>query len=164
MFNADWGYDPFQQSKTPAYWKLDKPTLIGESPAAAGKYTMKQMIDSAFMHGYAGIMPWSYNANDGVGTWDDCKTEIKAFHSAHSSLIDFGCGENFTKDSSIIRHPMHGAQLKYLALKETLCGFILKMPSSLYLEWETAYIIAKYSTSPIASSFPQNCFSSAMLN
>ncbi|MBN1576716.1 MAG: cellulase family glycosylhydrolase [Chitinispirillaceae bacterium] len=92
MFNVDWGYDPFQQSKTPAYWKLDKPALIGESPAAAGKYTMKQMVDSAFAHGYAGIMPWSYNADDGVGGWDACKTELKAFRDAHPSLVDFDCG------------------------------------------------------------------------
>ncbi len=97
MFNADWGYDPFQRLKTPGYWKLDKPTLIGESPAAAGKYTMKQMVDSAYVHGYAGIMPWSYNANDGVGGWDACKTEIKAFRDAHSSLVDFNCGVNRIK-------------------------------------------------------------------
>jgi hypothetical protein len=89
MFNADWGYDPFQAGKTPAYWKLDKPVLIGESPAAAGQYTMKQMVDSAFAHGYAGIMPWSYNANDGVGTWNSCKAELKAFRDAHASLVDF---------------------------------------------------------------------------
>ena len=91
MFNAEWGYDPFQAGKSPAYWKLDKPTLIGESPAQAGQYTMKQMVDSAFAHGYAGIMPWSYNANDGVGTWDACKNELKAFRDAHTSLVDFNC-------------------------------------------------------------------------
>ena len=91
MFNADWGYDPFQAGKTPAYWKLDKPTLIGESPAQAGQYTMRQMVDSAFAHGYAGIMPWSYNANDGIGTWDACKSELKTFHDAHASLVDFIC-------------------------------------------------------------------------
>jgi hypothetical protein len=91
MFNADWGYDPFQAGKTPAYWKLDKPTLIGESPAQAGQYTMRQMVDSAFAHGYAGIMPWSYNANDGIGTWDACKSELKTFHDEHASLVDFNC-------------------------------------------------------------------------
>jgi hypothetical protein len=110
MFNADWGYDPFQAGKTPAYWKLDKPTLIGESPGQAGQYTIRQMVDSAFAHGYAGIMPWSYNANDGIGTWDACKSELKAFHDAHASLVDFICnagilpgnGKNFAK-------PNHGA-------------------------------------------------------
>jgi Cellulase (glycosyl hydrolase family 5) len=92
MFNADWGYDPFQDGKTPAYWKLDKPTLIGECPGQAGpNYTVNQMIDSAYAHGYAGIMPWSYNANDGVGTWDACKSQLKAFHDAHASLVNFIC-------------------------------------------------------------------------
>jgi hypothetical protein len=91
MFNADWGYDPFQALKTPAYWKLDKPTIIGECPAQAGDYTVQQMVDSAFAHGYAGIMPWSYNANDGVGSWDACKNQLKAFHDSHAQLIDFQC-------------------------------------------------------------------------
>jgi hypothetical protein len=102
MFNPDWGYDPFQATKTPAYWKLDKPALIGESPAAAGKYTMKQMVDAAYEGGYAGIMPWSYNANDGVGTWDACKQELKTFHDAHAAQIDFSC-------NTAVRHQYRNA-------------------------------------------------------
>jgi hypothetical protein len=94
MFNADWGYDPFQSTKTPAYWMLDKPTIVGESPGMAGQYTVKQMVDDAFTNGYAGIMPWSYNANDGVGTWADCNNELKAFRDAHAALVDFTCGTN----------------------------------------------------------------------
>ncbi|MBN1130101.1 MAG: cellulase family glycosylhydrolase, partial [Chitinispirillaceae bacterium] len=92
MFNADWGYDPFQATKTPAYWKLDKPTIVGESPGMAGNYTVRQMVDAAFANGYAGIMPWSYFANDGHGTWDACKNELKAFRDAHPALVDFSCG------------------------------------------------------------------------
>jgi hypothetical protein len=98
MFNADWGYDPFQAKKTPAYWKLDKPTIIGECPAQAGDYTVQQMVDSAYAHGYAGIMPWSYNANDGVGTWETCKNQLKAFHDAHSALVDFNCSSAVLKN------------------------------------------------------------------
>jgi hypothetical protein len=92
MYNADWGYDPFQQTKNTAYWKLDKPTIVGESPGMAGKYTVKQMVDGAFANGYAGIMPWSYNAKDGYGTLEQCKVELKAFRDAHASLVDFSCG------------------------------------------------------------------------
>ncbi|MBN1128908.1 MAG: cellulase family glycosylhydrolase [Chitinispirillaceae bacterium] len=91
MFNADWGYDPFQTTKSTAYWKLDKPTIVGESPGKAGNYTVKQMVDNAFANGYAGIMPWSYNANDGHGSWNECKNELKAFRDAHASLVDFSC-------------------------------------------------------------------------
>jgi hypothetical protein len=36
-------------------------------------------------------MPWSYNANDGVGTWNACKNELKTFRDAHASLVDFTC-------------------------------------------------------------------------
>lgn len=107
MFNADWGYDPFQATKTPAYWKLDKPTIVGESPAVAGKYTLKQMVDCAYTNGYAGIMPWSYNASDGYGTWDACKNELKAFRDAHAAMVDFTCTTNniqetFPKQSRVV--------------------------------------------------------------
>jgi len=91
MYNADWGYDPFQMSpaKTPSYWKLDKAVLIGESPATAGKYTVEQMINNSFTNGYCGIMPWSYNAKDGAGTWDEVKNYLKSFRDAHSDIVDY---------------------------------------------------------------------------
>jgi hypothetical protein len=92
MNNPDWGYDPFQLTKSTEFWKLDKPTIVGESPAIAGKYTIKQMVNNAYENGYAGTMPWSYNANDGYGTWDGCKNELKAFRDAHTALVDFSCG------------------------------------------------------------------------
>ncbi|MGE5670890.1 MAG: hypothetical protein ACM31E_05560 [Fibrobacterota bacterium] len=92
MFNSEWGYDPFQSTKTPEYWNLDKPALIGENPGVAGKYTLKQMIDNAYANGYAGIMPWSYDSVDNFGSWNMCKNELKAFHDKHASLIDFSCG------------------------------------------------------------------------
>lgn len=92
MYNPDWGYDPFQATKTPSYWKLDKPTLIGENPGVAGKYTLKEMIESAYTNGYAGIMPWSYDSVDQYGNWSGSKNDLKAFHDKHSSMIDFSCG------------------------------------------------------------------------
>ena len=91
MNNADWGYDPFQLSpaKTPTWWQLDKPVLVGECPAKDGIYTMTQMISNCFTNGYCGIMPWSYNANDGAGTWDGVKNQLKAFRDAHPDLVDY---------------------------------------------------------------------------
>jgi hypothetical protein len=104
MFNPDWGYDPFQATKTPDYWKLDKPTLIGENPGVAGKYTLKEMVDNAYTNGYAGIMPWSYDSVDNFGSWNMCKNELKAFHDKHASLIDFSCG------GTGIINPQHNKQ------------------------------------------------------
>ncbi len=101
MYNPDWGYDPFQTNKMPSYWKLDKPTIIGETPATAGKYTVRQMVENAFSNGYAGIMFWSYNANDGYGTWDACKNELNAFRNAHSSIVDFSCKTNILQNRKI---------------------------------------------------------------
>jgi hypothetical protein len=34
-------------------------------------------------------MPWSYNANDGAGTWDGVKNQLKAFRDAHADLVDY---------------------------------------------------------------------------
>jgi len=91
MYNADWGYDPFQLSpaKTPAYWQLDKPTLVGESPAKAGNYTVTQMLDNCFANGYCGIFPWSYWGGDGAGDWPSVRSQLKAFRDAHAALVDF---------------------------------------------------------------------------
>ncbi|NLG19396.1 MAG: cellulase family glycosylhydrolase [Fibrobacter sp.] len=91
MYNPDWGYDPFQIGKSPSYWELDKPAIVGESPAMTGKYTVEQMVSNAYENGYAGIMPWSYFANDGYGTWDNSKEALKAFRDAHASMVDFKC-------------------------------------------------------------------------
>ena len=91
MNNTDWGYDPMQLSpaKTPSWWNLDKPVLVGECPATNGIYTVSQMIANCFANSYCGIMPWSYNANDGAGTWDGVKTQLKAFRDAHPDMVDY---------------------------------------------------------------------------
>jgi hypothetical protein len=91
MNNADWGYDPFQLSpaKTPGWWKLDKPVLVGECPATNGVYTTAQMVANCFANGYCGIMPWSYNANDGAGTWNGVRDQLKAFRDSHSAIVDY---------------------------------------------------------------------------
>jgi hypothetical protein len=91
MNNADWGYDPFQLSpaKTPAWWQLDKPVLVGECPGTNGIYTVAQLFANCYTNGYCGIMPWSYNANDGAGTWDGVKNQLKAFRDAHPDLVDY---------------------------------------------------------------------------
>ncbi|GAI44791.1 unnamed protein product, partial [marine sediment metagenome] len=83
------GYDPFMTGRTTAYWLLDKPTIVGESPAKTGQYTVSEMVNNCFINGYGGIMPWSYSANDGAGTWDECKSELKSFRDAHSSIVDY---------------------------------------------------------------------------
>ena len=103
MFNPDWGYDPFQSGKSAEFWELDKPTIIGESPGMEGKYTVEQMVNNAYQNGYAGIMPWSYYANDGHGTWDNCKAALKAFRDAHASIVDFECTSTSTE--KISNHP-----------------------------------------------------------
>ncbi|HEX2956676.1 MAG TPA: hypothetical protein VHO70_07585, partial [Chitinispirillaceae bacterium] len=109
MYNQDWGYDPFQATKTPAYWKLDKPALIGENPGVAGKYTLKEMVENAYANGYAGVMPWSYDSVDQYGSWSSCKDELKSFHDKHASMIDFSCGTIDTRpvESTRVNYPVN---------------------------------------------------------
>jgi hypothetical protein len=61
MYNDRWGYDPCRQNATVAYWKLDKPTVVGELMATSKHYTSSQMLKCAFDHGFIGDMFWAYN-------------------------------------------------------------------------------------------------------
>jgi hypothetical protein len=119
MYNPDWGYDPFQATKTPSYWKLDKPTLIGENPGVAGKYTLKEMIENAYTNGYAGIMPWSYDSVDQYGSWSGSKDDLKAFHDKHASMIDFSCGTIDTRPDVVSPKTCH----KYLNTAKSVVVF-----------------------------------------
>lgn len=132
MYNPEWGYDPFQDTKTPDYWQLDKPALIGENPGVAGQYTLKQMIENAYANGYVGVMPWSYDSVDQYGNWNGCKDELKAFHDKHASLIDFSCGtinsrsdgsgratstKNVTTAASIVLFDISGRVVQHVAFE-----------------------------------------------
>jgi hypothetical protein len=82
--------DPFNLEYPFDYWKLDKPCLIGEQPGSLVRdtiYTNKEKIQNAYDNHFAGQMFWSYNGGDGVGIFDDFKTECKEFHDAHKDEI-----------------------------------------------------------------------------
>jgi hypothetical protein len=91
------GADPFDTTRTIDYWKFDKPTLIGETPASkrdSKVYTTDQMMDYSLKNGFAGVMFWSYNGGDGVGGWVDFKDANKKFSDNHPKLVhpsDFPC-------------------------------------------------------------------------
>lgn len=77
--------DPFDSARTTDYWKFDKPIIIGECPASAERckvHTPDEQIKLAKQNGYAGIMFWSYNGDDGVGKWDDFKDALKRNYEA----------------------------------------------------------------------------------
>ena len=83
-------YDPFNLDFPYEYWKLDKPCLIGEQPGSLVRDTIYKndaKIQNAYKNHYAGHMFWSYNGNDGVGSFDDFKTECKNFYLAHQEEI-----------------------------------------------------------------------------
>ncbi len=89
MVGSGWAYDPFQPDRNVSYWALDRPVLVGESPAATdGRYTIAQQLQNAYNNDYAGVMFWSYNS-DWAGNWSICKAQLKAFRDAHPDIIDF---------------------------------------------------------------------------
>lgn len=72
--------DPFSLDRDCKSWAYDKPVIIGECPASDERsniYTTDEMIENAKTNGYAGVMFWSYNGDDGVGKWSDFKDALK---------------------------------------------------------------------------------------
>jgi len=60
MHNDDWGFDPVR--KPASYWKLDKPTMVGELPATGGQfYKPYQLMNVSFVNGFWGSAFWAYN-------------------------------------------------------------------------------------------------------
>jgi hypothetical protein len=70
------GHNPFNTTFTD--WALDKPTIIGEYPGTSNFPLDNQqtLAQSAYIGQWAGIIPWSYNAQDGRGEWDDHKNVL----------------------------------------------------------------------------------------
>jgi len=82
-----WSYSPLYNDTTDA--SLDKPTIIGESPADGGStgWTVDELIDGCYSNGYAGIWSWTYMGVDYVGDWSDCSTAYTQFGSNHVAKI-----------------------------------------------------------------------------
>ncbi|MCI5056182.1 MAG: T9SS type A sorting domain-containing protein [Flavobacteriales bacterium] len=82
------GHDPF--STTPIDWMLDKPTIIGEYPGTSNFPLPSQqtLIQNAYNNNWAGVIPWSHNAQDGRGDWNDFKNELKQFGLDHPIETD----------------------------------------------------------------------------
>lgn len=81
-------FDPFDVSYPISYWNFDKPTIVGES-GNSWAYSTEQMFQNAYSNKYAGVLFWSYAANDGYGSWDDCKNELLDFYNLHKDSILF---------------------------------------------------------------------------
>ena len=91
------GSDPYDTTRNINYWKFDKPTIIGETPASKEKskfYTPTQMLENALTNGYSGTMFWCYEGGDGHGSWKDFKDANKTFYEKHPKIVrptDFPC-------------------------------------------------------------------------
>ena len=75
---------PFKQSCSEL--AIDKPVLIGEFGQHKRKNTL-ELLELAKQNGYAGTMPWSMNANDGVGRWTDYREDLQLFAQQNKHLM-----------------------------------------------------------------------------
>lgn len=79
-------YDWMHSAITPYHhdidhWDLNKPVLISETPALCESmdWSVYQQLHYALHRGYAGLIFWSYGADDGFGSWDCMGEEIHYF-------------------------------------------------------------------------------------
>ncbi len=89
----DWmhnkSFDPYKMEEI--FFALDKPTIIGECPGEDAKYTVWEQYQLAFENNWAGIMPWSYNGEDGFGSWNDFKEQAKQTGEELAAFLDYEC-------------------------------------------------------------------------
>lgn len=74
-------------------WELNKPILITEIASHSnnnnGTLTPKEQLDLSFQHNYAGVMFWSFNAEDAYSDWGNCKEELDVFSNQHIEHIQY---------------------------------------------------------------------------
>eukprot|EP01121_Diplochlamys_sp_Union-15-3_P001520 TRINITY_DN1130_c0_g1_i4.p1 TRINITY_DN1130_c0_g1~~TRINITY_DN1130_c0_g1_i4.p1 ORF type:complete len:203 (-),score=47.43 TRINITY_DN1130_c0_g1_i4:31-639(-) len=94
MYNPDWGYDPCR--KNAAFWKLDKPTIVGELPATGGThYTPSNFMTCTFNNGFYGSVFWSYNADF---SWTAAAPALKQFGQNHEQIASYQALVNWLKN------------------------------------------------------------------
>ena len=91
-------FSPYDHNTS--FWGFDKPVLIEETPGVSSKYSPTAMLYNAFTGNYAGAMFWSFNdGGSSNGNFDTVKTQLKTFHDAAASLVDFkGCTATTTNE------------------------------------------------------------------
>ncbi len=99
------GGDLYDLERPVSSWNIDRPIIIGETPsdtASAKVYTVDEQMDNAYKNGFAGMMYWSYNAQDGIGAFDDFKNTLKRFNEEHPKLVNpKKCSCHFIKDETL---------------------------------------------------------------
>jgi hypothetical protein len=93
MYDPSWGYDPCREPTS--YWKLDKPTLVGELPATGGShYTPIGLLQCSYNDSYIGDMFWSYSVDF---DWHTAVTAWNNFYGQHSSVASYTSLVNWLK-------------------------------------------------------------------
>ena len=93
-------FGDFATEKTPADYQIsDRPCMVGESPAtgiyrqnSSGTDVLEVPIDQAYIktyqNGWMGLMSWTSNGVDPIGSLADCGIGIQNFFAAYPALVD----------------------------------------------------------------------------
>ncbi len=84
-------YSPFLNDASK--WQLSRPILVAEASnnietSPHGMLPLEQ-LEACYENNYAGILFWSYNAEDEYSEWEDCRIAMDDFEEAHSELIRY---------------------------------------------------------------------------
>jgi hypothetical protein len=93
---SDESLSPFHHPAS--YWRIDKPLVIGEFPAAGivdlgsglkvgTTLTPAQAYAYAFDNGYAGALGWKWTGDDGFGGVADAAPGMKGLQAAHPDAV-----------------------------------------------------------------------------
>lgn len=82
-------HSPFKNDAST--WQLSRPILVAEASNSIetsphGMMPLEQ-LNACYENNYAGILFWSYNAEDDYSEWADCKIAMNSFEEAHSELV-----------------------------------------------------------------------------
>ncbi len=92
------GFDPYIYDFD--FWGLDKPTFIGETPANSSLYPPLATLNAAKENNWSGVLFWSYDGNDGFGSWNDCSDDLLSFYQDNSLLTQYESSCNLTSQNN----------------------------------------------------------------
>lgn len=89
-------FDPY--SRPFDFWKLDKPTLIGESPLFSKHYEPKEMTDRTYLNGYAGNLFWAYAFEGRPNGMPRAEAALAATDNPWNEWVEFTCSTRQAED------------------------------------------------------------------
>lgn len=112
---------PFTQNADT--WQLGRPILIAETASDENKlpqgFTPAEQLERTFENNYAGLLFWSYHAEDDLSSWEHCRPALRAFNAdflndyTYNSDCDVGNNQHHLLICSLYPNPaVDGVNIK----------------------------------------------------